>query len=840
MNLSELHSTVIKEILAIEHSSIAQTLNLIPDSFNVIGTELLKRSIGMLDELSRVDDQNARKIVIAVSAILWTYRKDEWEGLREFLILILSRIGFSPSAIMVDSHYDPINIQFTGLNSILNEMVITVHQLKHEIFIGGKKFLITNFQKKVWDKLYSNKLLGISAPTSTGKSYIIFLKIIDLLLKKDGNVIYIVPTLSLIAQVSTDLNNLLKIFEIPNYRISTTYNSHDISGNKIYVLTQEKAISAFSQSNQPFQNVRILVVDEIQNIEKVANEDDQRAKTLYDLLIEFRYTSNPDLTILSGPRITGLKELGISIFDEQEADEENTMDSPVASFTYAISKVHGNYLFKQYSSILDRPNRLAITNDSMIQGFGRSRYSDEFLEYLFAFIKNLGSDSRNIIFSPTSKQARKTAVKLAELQEQTPPNDLVNSLIDYIRCTVHDEYDMCRTIPKGFVYHHGKTPMHIRSVIERAIRDKIVPNVVCTTTLMQGVNLPAQNVILRNPNLAIQSRGGEKPKLTDYEIANLRGRAGRLLKDFIGRTFILEENSFETEDSQIDLFPEAEKKLQSGYGEKYNIFKDDILTGLQQNETYKDNNKEYSFLMTYIRHIVIKHMENSRERLLAVGIELSDTQLTEIYTTMQELHVPREVCLKNRYWDPLDLNDLYNQQNMFILPTKISDHNIEGNLKNLLIQMRHSFPQYYARYFNLDKNLLYTTCLSAKDWMKEKRLSEILNSDYFDTSDKVDEMISRLQNKISYGLPMLLKPLYDIKLPDTMFLRFIEIGAYRPVTRKMIELNVPRETAIDLNERYFKMFDTKIDDIEGAIIIRLREIVKDVDYWRRIQIEGII
>ena len=230
------------------------------------------------------------------------------------------------------------------------------------------------------------------------------------------------------AQVSADFNEQLKKFQISNYRIATTYNSEDLKGNKIYILTQEKAISAFSQSDHPYKNVRVLVVDEIQNIEKVASEDDQRAKTLYDALIEFRHTCNPDLTIISGPRVEGLKQLGVDIFDEQQAEEEKTKDSPVAIITYAISKSGSNYFFNQYTGILRNPNRIAVVNNSLIQGYGGAQYRDSFINYLSSFINNLGEGSRNIIFSPTTGQARKTAIKLAKLREPIAINEKIKSL----------------------------------------------------------------------------------------------------------------------------------------------------------------------------------------------------------------------------------------------------------------------------------------------------------------------------------------------------------------------------------------------------------------------------
>jgi hypothetical protein len=839
MNLTEKQGTTLLSLLQVEHAAIAKQLKFVSENQQTIDEKLLISSISLLDELSRAQNERARKIVITVSAILWTYKQGNWEGLKDFLILILSRVGFPPSAIMIDSDFDNQNGQFSGLNSILNEFNITVSQLEYEIFIGGEKFLITHFQKKVWKKLHELRLVGISAPTSAGKSFIILLKGIESLVEKRGNIIYIVPTLSLVAQVSSDFNKLLRQFEINDVRISTTYNRQDSTDNKIYVLTQEKAISAFSQSDEPFQNIRMLVVDEIQNIERVSNQDDQRAKTLYDTLIEFRHTSNPDLTIISGPRVEGLKELGIEIFDQQSTDSESTKVSPVASLTYAISSDRGKYFFNQYSDLLEKPNKIFITEDSMIEGYGRAQYKDDFLLYLSQFIKNLGPESRNIIFSPTTSQARKTALKLSELETDLSGDELIVSLANYMKDTVHEDYDMCKSILKGFAYHHGKVPPHIRAVVEEAIRSKMVKNIVCTTTLMQGVNLPAQNVILRNPDLSIIKRNGYKPKLTDYEIANLRGRAGRLLKDFIGRTYILEEDSFEHDD-QMELFPEAEKNIKSGYGEKYTEHKSEINRRLTENTAPSQDTKEFGYLMTYIRQIVLKHGIEAPDRLNSVGISIEASLFNDISSALNSLEVPRDVCSKNRYWDPVDLNRLYGIQNYFDPPTSISEPQLELSLQTSLQKMKEFFSSYYDKYFGVNDNLLQSATISAKEWMKEKTLKEILNSSYFDDADKIESRISLLQNNISFGLPMLLKPIYDIKAPENMFLRFIEIGAYKPITRKIIELNIPRETAIYITNKYFTMFSDSQSLSEQEIIDNLRGAKKSLDYWRKIQLQGIV
>lgn len=117
--------------------------------------------------------------------------------------------------------------------------------------------------------------------------------------------------------------------------------------------------------------------------------------------------------------------------------------------------------------------------------------------------------------------------------------------------------------------------------------------------------------------------------------------------------------------------------------------------------------------------------------------------------------------------------------------------------------------------------------------MSEWYLKDILSGDYFDNSKKIERKISLLQNKISFGLPLLMKPLYDIKHPESTFLHFIEMGAYKPNTREMIELNIPRETAIYINNNF------AITDSEDTAT-QLEGVIGQLDYWRRIQVEQFI
>ncbi|MBK6364462.1 MAG: hypothetical protein IPF52_13575 [Saprospiraceae bacterium] len=65
-----------------------------------------------MNELSIKTDEQSKKQLIAICALLWTYRKKEWDGLKNYLILFLSRAGFGPSSIMIDSEYSFSENQF--------------------------------------------------------------------------------------------------------------------------------------------------------------------------------------------------------------------------------------------------------------------------------------------------------------------------------------------------------------------------------------------------------------------------------------------------------------------------------------------------------------------------------------------------------------------------------------------------------------------------------------------------------------------------------------------------------------------------------------------------------
>ncbi len=86
---------------------------------------------------------------------------------------------------------------------------------------------------------------------------------------------------------------------------------------------------------------------------------------------------------------------------------------------------------------------------------------------------------------------------------------------------------------KGVGFHYGYIPSLVRKEIERAFDIGSLRFIVCTTTLLKGVNLPARNIFM---NLS-QSW---KEDMGPVDFWNLAGRAGRLGREFDGNVFLID------------------------------------------------------------------------------------------------------------------------------------------------------------------------------------------------------------------------------------------------------------------------------------------------------------
>jgi len=836
--IDDARNWVMGELYDIEHLGFGYRLGLMRDPPKNVPEELVRRTVYVLDELSFMRDQS--EWISTIVALLWEYSSSSTrESLRSFLVLVLTRSGLSPSTYLIDvPSVDAIgdSLPRYSSSSFREEVAITLLQVEAEVVIGGATFVLSAFQKELLDKVEASGLVCISAPTSAGKSFALNLCIARYARGEVSPIVYVVPTISLLNQVSRDIRKLFRSQALDEWSIASTATA--LADRTVYVLTQERAINIFGQGGYKGR-LGMLIVDEVQNLERIAEENDLRSKILFDFMRDAR--GRADKIVISGPRLDDVGLTGESVFDVT-AEEVQTTTSPVANLTYSIAKHNGAAFLTQHRDLLEKDVSIRIDDPGVVQGSGQSRYTDAFLGYLSFVLKSLGDGSRNIIFSPTADQARKTAVSLSGFLEDHLGAADRHSLSEYLSEYVHPSYDLVSCVRRGVAFHSGRVPPHARLAVEQAFSEGVLKDVACTTTLMQGVNLPATVVLIRNPRLAINQRAGVDgtPSLSAYDFANLRGRAGRLSKDFIGRTVALDEESF-VSGAQEDLFSAGRKTIKPGYGELFAMWEGDVLADLKRPQP--DTMGTAKFLVSYIRQVILRHGEDAESHLRAIGLTIPSSDLDAARAVLESVTIDSALIMKHRYWDPVDLQVLYDtlQASELVLPSDVWERNLASSLALVLKFMKQAMPYYYSRHLAMRDSsaAMFAVAKGAESWCREVPLRKIIDSRRFDSdemNEKIDDQMGLIFREVVYALPSLLRPIYDLSGVTDRLLTSIEAGAYSPVTFFLMSLGLYRETAVSLRHAFASEIPTADESAQRVIISRVRAGISSLDPWMQRQV----
>lgn len=145
-------------------------------------------------------------------------------------------------------------------------------------------------------------------------------------------------------------------------------------------------------------------------------------------------------------------------------------------------------------------------------------------------------------------------------------------------------------ISLGIGVHHGLIPKYLQKEIIKLFNDGYIDVLISTTTITEGVNTSAKNLIV-----TLAKKGNKS--LRKFDAKNIAGRAGRFLQHYTGRVFvsdkafnsILEDEEeaikhrnydIQSEKDDIDLFY-TEKDFLS---DKDKIKKEDLEQKIKQSE----------------------------------------------------------------------------------------------------------------------------------------------------------------------------------------------------------------------------------------------------------------
>jgi hypothetical protein len=146
----------------------------------------------------------------------------------------------------------------------------------------------------------------------------------------------------------------------------------------------------------------------------------------------------------------------------------------------------------------------------------------------------------------------------------SPLNDkYLDDLSDDIKSEINKDYFLVDLIRKGVAFHVGYLPANLRLRIEAGFKEHKIRTLFCTSTLIEGVNLPADN-------LFITSYYNGQRKLDKISFRNLIGRVGRIDHSLFGNVFMV--NLTNSEQNTIKEYEELLTKDITIKDQKLSLF----------------------------------------------------------------------------------------------------------------------------------------------------------------------------------------------------------------------------------------------------------------------------
>jgi hypothetical protein len=634
-------------------------------------------------------------------------------------VVILDMLGNTPTIKLAE------NRNLVNRN-ILDDLPIVMYSdhvkrdLKNCIYLSGDKSIkVNNFQKDFWDLAQNNNWLSISAPTSAGKSYIFEYWLVHYIQQNNNpTIVYLVPTRALINQVMIDISSVLDENSILNYQISTLPIKSSLTEEKtnLLILTQER-LHIFLTNKE--LKVDFVIIDEahkigdnyrgvlLQHALEELTERDRNCKVFFASPM----TSNPEILLDDCPReITCAPLLSEEVTVNQNLFWISQIKGSPKKWTVEII----NNEFKELIGDIDLDNNPTPESKR--------------LPMLAHKLHN--STGGNVIYANGAAEAEKISKQIYDMEDYIDrESDLkkINDLIDLIKKTIHPKYNLIHVLKKGIAFHYGNIPLLVRNNIEELFNLGIVKFLICTSTLLEGVNMPCQNLFIRGPK-----KGSNNP-MNETDFWNLAGRAGRWGKEFQGNIFCI--------DVKLDRVwkngkPEKRKKYPIKRTTDTiindNEFIEYISNFAPNDISIKKQNYEYVF--SYLSSSFIRNsgLNNSiwskrfdKDRL--IDIEKMMKKLLEAKKVKDEVILDNPgvsmMSMENLYLYFSDRTDNVGKNIEELVPV----HAESDNALDVYTQILHRINKQFGRHFGFAGRVRQLALLIV-DWMKGYSLSRIISS----------------------------------------------------------------------------------------------------------------
>lgn len=502
--------------------------------------ETAERAARARDQRESEQAQAERAIAYEIATRLVELFENRIPGLVSAADVILSRIGNFPGRRLLrrrcagGEEIAPDAPSRLGLERIGRELENTVTGPDE------RQWALTDFQHEFFEALDSATSVSVSAPTSAGKSFILGLDLIRRLRKVvPAYVVYVVPTRALIREVTFTIRDHLRkagLERVPVRSVPFPITPDKAPHGAVFVLTQERLLSLL-HSREGAQCITTLVVDEAQSIR------DEARGVILQTAIEGVLAKHPHAEVHFASPLASNPEFLLDVVERRGTGRHLVRTlSPVSQNLILVSEVMRRKTQAKFQLVGGQSPL-----DLGVRELGFELRGGTYKQRAALARAVTRDDESTLLYANDPGDTEKLAAALIDGLESPPaPDPDVRELIEFIRADIHAEYPLIFCLPHGVAYHYGFMPAIVRARVEDLCRDGKLKYVCCTSTLLQGVNLPARHIIIENPK-----RGRGTP-MQRRDFLNLAGRAGRLLREFHGNVWCLrpddwEERSYEGE-----------------------------------------------------------------------------------------------------------------------------------------------------------------------------------------------------------------------------------------------------------------------------------------------------
>lgn len=388
-------------------------------------------------------------------------------------------------------------------------------------------FIFHSMQAKIFNLLILGKNVVLSAPTSMGKSAIVDSLIAS---EKFSRIVIVVPTIALIDETRRRIQKTFNMeFQVIHH------GSQERRKEKIiYVLTQERV-----NEREDLQNIDLFVVDEFYKL-AFSQEDKSRVIALNIALSKLLTVSKQFYMI--GPYIDAIRGL--------EVLQQDYVFVPSEFNTVALNVFEYNL----------KANDTSTKNT-----------------HLKTILQN--NPGQTIIYCRSQNSIDQVVTSLGYLENINPSSE-VNDYYLWLEEHYGSSWCYSRALKLGIGIHHGTLPRALQQKTVDLFNKGQVRYLVCTSTLIEGVNTVAENVVIydnRRANIPID----------DFTHKNISGRAGRMNKHLIGNVFCLEALPKKELQSNVVDLPLGQQNIDSPLN---------LLVGIQNEHLSKVGNESLNKL----------------------------------------------------------------------------------------------------------------------------------------------------------------------------------------------------------------------------------------------------